>query len=183
MPQGIAVTPDSAFAYVTNCDYIPNAVVNVIDLSKRAVVATIGPLNSFPKRVKITPDGTQAWVTCLFGNSVFIIDTLTNQVVTHIFNIPGAWGIAFSPNGTRAYVAASTGLTGNIAVINTATYQVLTMVPVGATPQDVVVSPSGRHVFTNNTGGNSISQIDTHTNTLIRNITVGTQPGLPAFGK
>jgi YVTN family beta-propeller protein len=183
VPEGIAFTPDGAFAYVTNFDVVPNAVLYVINVAKRSLVTTIGPLNSLPERVRVTPDGTQAWVTSTLGNSVYIIDVLTNQVVTHIFNISGAWGIAFNPTGTRAYIASSGGVTGNITVIDTSSYQVLTTIPVGVSPQEVTVSPSGRYVFCTNYDSNFLSQIDARTNKLIRTITVGTSMGGLAFGK
>jgi YVTN family beta-propeller protein len=183
IPEGIAITPDGAYAYVTNFDLVPNAALFVINVATRTLINTIAPIQALPERVRITPDGTQAWVTSLTGNSVFIYDVLTNQAATHILNIPGAWGIAFNPTGTRAYVASSSGLTGNIYVIDTASYQVLSMIPVGVSPQEVAVSPSGRYVFCTNVGSNFISQIDARTNTLIRNITVGTVMGGLAFGK
>lgn len=182
-PEGITITPDGTQAYVTNFDTSPNAAIYVINVATRALTTTIPAVPEFPERIKITPDGTQAWMTSLLGNSVFIYDVLTNQPVTHILNIPGAWGIAFSPTGTRAYIAASTGLTGNIYVIDTASYQVLSMIPVGVSPQEVNVSPSGRYVFCTNEGSNFITQIDARTNTVIRNITVGTSMGGLAFGK
>ena len=183
VPEGVAFTPDGQFAYVTNFDIVPNAVLYVISVAKRSLVTTIGPLNSLPERVRITPDGTQAWVTSTIGNSVYIIDVLTNQIVTHIFNITEAWGIAFNPTGTRAYISSSGGVTGNITVIDTASYQVLTNIPVGVSPREVTVTPSGRYVFCTNYGSNFLTQIDARTNKMIRTITVGTSMGGLAFGK
>ena len=56
-------------------------------------------------------------------------------------------------------------------------------ISVTTAPEEVAVTPSGRYVFCTNVGSNFISQIDARTNTLIRNITVGTVMGGLAFGK
>jgi len=77
--------------------------------------------------------------------------------------------VAFSRDGTRAYVAALFGDT--VSVIDTATNTVVTTVPVGNVPGPVAVSPDGALVYVGNivtppsTGG--VSVIATATNTKI----------------
>jgi YVTN family beta-propeller protein len=169
-PDGIAITPDSQRAYVTNFDNIAPAVY-AIDIPSRQVIATM-PADPFPAVVAITPDGSQAWVTSIFGNSVEIIDTLTNTVIKDLEGIPGAWGMTFNPTGTRAYVVGST--TGNVYVIDTTTYRFVATIPVGPTPRHAICS--GRFVFVTNTKADYITQIDTISNTVVQNITVGQAP-------
>src|SRR6201999_3967046 len=73
-----------------------------------------------PQDVAITPDGTRAYVTNLFGG-ISVIDTATNRVIP----VPGGnaieagltpMGIAITPDGKRAYVA---NLFGGVSVIDT----------------------------------------------------------------
>jgi YVTN family beta-propeller protein len=52
----------------------------------------------------------------------------------------------------------------------------LATVPLGTSPGDIAVSPSGRFVFVTNTQICFITQIDVRTNTVVRNITVGQRP-------
>jgi YVTN family beta-propeller protein len=172
MPDGIAITPDSLHAYVTNFDNLSPS-VSVIDIPGRKVITTLtaGP---YPAVVAITPDGSQAWVTSIFGSGLEIIDTATNTIVGSLAGIPGAWGITFNPTGTRAYVAASNS--GAVYVLDTTSYKTLAVIQVGSSPRHVAVSPSGRFVFVTNTQSDFITQIDARTNTVVRNITVGQRP-------
>jgi YVTN family beta-propeller protein len=61
-PLAVAITPDGAFAYVTNSGWIFGCdSVSVIDTVTNAVVATV-PVGRFPIGVAITPDRAFAYV-------------------------------------------------------------------------------------------------------------------------
>ena len=81
-PLAVAVTPNGAFAYVTNSGWIFGSnSVSVIDTSSNTVAATI-PVGAFPVGVAITPNGAFAYVADYLSNSVSVIDTATNTVVS-----------------------------------------------------------------------------------------------------
>jgi YVTN family beta-propeller protein len=85
----------------------------------------VGIPGGFPLGVAITPDGKHAYFTEEEPpNVVLIIDTHTNRVVNTV-NASG-FGIAFAPDGQRAYVA---GGTLGVAVIDTASEKVVATVP------------------------------------------------------
>jgi YVTN family beta-propeller protein len=68
--------------------------------------------------------------------------------------------------GIRAVDRAAVGLSPGPADI-----------PVGAAPQAVAVAPDGAHVYVTNRNSNTVSVIDTTTNTVVRNpITFGIAP-------
>ena len=83
-----------------------------------------------------------------------------------------ARGSIFNPTGTRAYVVGSS--IDNVYVIYTQTYQFLATIRVGQTPSHAICS--GRFLFVTNTASDYITRIDTQTNTVVRNITVGQNP-------
>jgi len=122
----------------------------------------------------VSPDGTRAYVTNQTSNTVSVINTGTNTVVTTItgFTIPR--GVAFSPDGTRAYVANVAAAT--ISVVDTATNTVLTTITGFNQPLGVVFSPDGTRAYVTNQAGNSVSVINTATNTLLTTLPVGTAP-------
>jgi YVTN family beta-propeller protein len=122
-PDGIAVTPDFKFAYVTNTN---NATVSVIDLTTLTIVATINVGND-PNRIAITPNGLKAYVTNSSSSTVSVINTTTNMVSTTItlpttapdLTTPTPQDVAITPDGTKAYVANEDGV--NMYVIDTTT--------------------------------------------------------------
>jgi YVTN family beta-propeller protein len=79
-PQGIALTPDRATAYVPNFD---NDTVSVIDTASNTVTATIVVAGS-PNGVVASPDGNFVYVTAYNASNVRVIDTGSNTVVTSI---------------------------------------------------------------------------------------------------
>lgn len=78
LPQEVAITPDGAFAYVTN----PGSdTVSVIDTTLNTVTTTI-PAGDGPFAIAITPDGSFAYVTDTVLSQVLIFDTATNLLST-----------------------------------------------------------------------------------------------------
>jgi YVTN family beta-propeller protein len=79
-------------------------------------------------------------VTNFRSNDVSVIDTRTNTVIASVTVANGPQGIAVSPNGRRAYVAA---ISGFVSVIDTRINAVVATIDVGTQPQGVAVSRNG----------------------------------------
>src|SRR6266478_8625307 len=168
-PLAVAITPNEAFAYVTNSGWIFGSdSVSVIDTASNAVVATI-LVGSFPVGIAITPNGAFAYVANLNSNSVSVINTATNTVSATIgVGSGGPYGLAITPNGAFAYV---TNLNSNdVSVIDTATNTVVATVPVGSGPVAVAVTPDGAFAYVVNEFANTLSGIDTTTNAVVDTI-------------
>jgi len=116
-PQGVAVTPDNASVYVAGVQAdlsgAAHPAVWVLSTATSTVATTITDkqgLQGVPSQVAITPNGKQAWVAephcdgCM-PFQVQVIDTATNQLVQPITIFTNPTAIAFSPDGTLAYVA------------------------------------------------------------------------------
>ena len=173
-PFSIAVTRDGKTAYVTS--FSPGSPETyAVDLASKKVITTFtqGP---FARKVRMKPDGTQAWFTSFFDDSVQVIDVTSNTLGVKIPGIFNAWDLCFNPTGTRAYVSGPVGSGDVVSVIDTSTYTVIAKIPVGIKPKSLIVTPSGRHLFVANNGADTIMQIDTATNKLVRTITVGKSP-------
>src|SRR6266850_1228795 len=77
-PLQAAISPDGAFAYVTNSGWFyPNNDVSVISTATNAVVATI-PVGNNPLGLAITPDGASAYIANYLSNNVSVISTASN---------------------------------------------------------------------------------------------------------
>src|SRR5467141_2765392 len=102
-PLAVAITPNGAFAYVTNSGWIFGSnSVSVIDTASNTVVTTI-PVGRFPVGVAITPNGAFAYVANYNSNSVSVISTATNTVTASIgVGSGGPYGVAITPDGAFA---------------------------------------------------------------------------------
>ena len=84
------------------------------------------------------------------------------------------WGVAFSPDGTKAYVTNRS--TNDVRVIDTSTSTVTATITVGDLPLGVAVSPDGTKAYVASFISENVSVIDTSTNTVTATITVGLRP-------
>ncbi|MEV0946119.1 YncE family protein, partial [Rhodococcus sp. NPDC049939] len=135
-------------------------------------VTTTVDVGAYPTGVAITPDGTRAYVTNLFDNTVSVIDTTTNTVTDTIdLGRHRAYEVAITPDGTRAYVT-NHGEYGKVSVIDTATNTVTDTVDVGDSPYGVAITPDGTRAYVANEGDDSVSVIDTATNAVTTTIDV-----------
>ena len=82
-------------------------------------------------------------------------------------------GVAFLPNGLRAYVANTVSGTVSVINLNLANGVVnkpSKHIPVGVEPYSLVVTPNGTTLYVANARSNSVSVIDTATNTVVKTI-------------
>ncbi|MBV8218823.1 MAG: beta-propeller fold lactonase family protein, partial [Solirubrobacterales bacterium] len=129
-PHGVAVTPDSKHAWVTDSERNQVVVIATTGLS------TVGriPVGSTPWNTAFTADGSSAYVTNSNDNTVSVINTATQRVTqtiplgsftytdtettfTQPNQIPTA--IALAPDNRYMWVACN--VSGSLAVIDTQT--------------------------------------------------------------
>jgi YVTN family beta-propeller protein len=168
VPNRIVVSPDGSRAYVASHSCNPGSFIYLVDMATLTVTGSPLAVGCFPSSIALTPDGSQLWVSSRGSSRVDVFDTATNQAVTsYLIQLPT--GIAFNPTGTRAYIGEGIS-PGNVVVVDTSTYQLITRVPVGNLPHALAVTPVGRYVYVTNGLSNSISQISTLNNKVIRTI-------------
>ncbi|MFF0815788.1 beta-propeller fold lactonase family protein [Rhodococcus sp. NPDC003318] len=177
-PTGVAANPAGTRVYVTNSG---SRTVSVIDTSTNKVVATISSgIGTSPTAVAVNPAGTRAYVTNSGSNTVSVIDTSTNKVVATISTGATPNAVAVNPKTNRAYVTNAGSLLSpaSVSVIDTSTNKVVATIRtgIGNTPGAVAVSPDGTRVYVTNRGSNTVSAIDTATNSVIGTVAVGTRP-------
>jgi YVTN family beta-propeller protein len=91
------------------------------------------------------------------------------------------FGVAITPDGTRAYVTNSNDNT--VSVIDTTNMLVGSPITVGFTPQGVAITPDGKRAYVTNFSAlaNTVSVIDTNPasptyNSVVATVAVGTEP-------
>jgi YVTN family beta-propeller protein len=183
-PYGIAITPDSKYAYVANFEN-----VSVIDTATNKLVETVAT-TKFTQGIVITPDGKYAYVTCSSSDQpiVSVISTATNTVVDTIAvaHTPNG-GIAMTSDGKSVYL---TSMDGWVMVINTETNKVTANITItprnsdanvnGVTltsfsdPDAVAISPDNAYAYVGTGSGDSrVIMIDASTNKIVNSITIG----------
>src|SRR5215471_8747565 len=127
----------------------------------------------------LTPASTRAqnaYITNLGSNTVSVIATATNTVVGLPISVGvSPFGVAVTPDGTKAYVAHDS-TPGAVSVIDIATNMVVgSQIPVSAPAVGVAAAPDGSKVYVTTAiragrGIGSVSVIDAATNTVIATI-------------
>jgi len=167
-PHNMAITPDGKRLYVVN---ISASTVSVIDTASDSVVANI-PVGQKSLGVAITPNGWSVYVASGGSNSITIIDTEHNTI-SRTISTEAPRDLAMSPNKKLAYV---TSYRDNVTIIDTVLNKVKAIIPVGANPEGIALSPDGTRAYVANSGSDSVSVVDTVSNKVIANVAVGDSP-------
>jgi YVTN family beta-propeller protein len=157
-PNGIAISPDGTLVYITSfIDYAPALVT--YNRATRMPIATLTIPTEYPQSVFLSPDGSTAIVTHPLDNIMWVVDTLSNTVIGG-HPIPQPYGVAFSPNGTKAYISS---WPNTLYIMNMTNLAIMGSYNVGNQPIDVVASANGRWVSTVNYGDGTVSEVNTIT--------------------
>ena len=179
-PEGVALSPDERFLYVT---VEGDNAVAVIDVAGRRVIAR-AKVGSRPRSIAFSPDGSHAYVTCELQGAVTEMDARTHRVL-RTFALPGKqpkpMGVVVSPDGSKLYV--TTGREGTLVVIDAASGVAGPPLAVGQRPWGVAISPDGRRLFTANGPSGDMTIVDAAAMKLIGKTHIGQRPwGVTAAG-
>ncbi|HEX4753032.1 MAG TPA: PKD domain-containing protein [Solirubrobacterales bacterium] len=167
-PTGVAISPNGAYAYVAD---FGAETVQTINTETMKVVGTPINVGEGPMGIEFTPNGKTAYVVNETGKKVSAIDTAT-RAVTSIPLAAESRGIAITPDGSKAFVVSPSG--GLVSEINTATNRVTDEIEVGASPEEVAISPNGETVYVTEFSPPQIQRIDVESGAV-----VGSPIGLP----
>lgn len=184
VPRSVVASPDGQRIYVASA----NVGVLVLDAASAFEIDTIPlPINDGgrdnPQGLAISPDGALLVVSeGSSGGSARLYRISDKQL---LWSTPPAadtapLGVAFSPDGTRIYVAVAdlTPGAGSLQVFDVDTGALLDGEPVGALPTALAVTPDGNLVFVTNKDSGTVSVYNTNagSETVVSTVTVGTGP-------
>lgn len=110
-----------------------------------------------------TPTGPFAYVTNQLDNTVSVIDTTTHRVVSTITTGDGPRGVAL--HGSLVYLANS--YEGSVSVIDAASNTTVgTPIPVGVTPNNLAINPTGTKLYMGDSNAQSVYTVDTASKTV-----------------
>lgn len=161
-------------AYVTNYggDFGGGTTVSVFDTANTAAGSTPITVGSGPDALYITPDGSQVYVANYgenAGSTVSIIDTVTDTVLGTVNVGLGPNAVSITPDGKQVYVANYATNPGTVTVIDRTNHNTPSTIStgIGARPDAIGITPDGTKAYVANSGDNTVSVINTATNTVI----------------
>lgn len=119
------------------------------------------PGEGTPHHVHLSPDGDWVFASPRYGTYAMAIDANTLDLKIIDFGAddpahPLHWG--FSSDGQYAFV--SLNRTGELAVIDARTADLVTRVPIGKKPRDIAVTPDNKKVFVSHQAEGFVSVVD-----------------------
>ena len=124
-----------------------------------------------PIAVRMSADGTLAYVANLNSNNLSIIDTESDQVVGTVNAGPTPRDVDATPDGR--YLLVVNQSTNTVTVLDASNYSVIASIPVGTFPCAISIAPDGSAAYVTNRMSNDVSIIDLAT-FQVTNVAVGT---------
>jgi YVTN family beta-propeller protein len=163
-PHEVEVLSDGRTAAVSNYGNReePGRTLTLIDLEKRAPVATIElPEGARPHGLKALSDG-RLLVTAEGLKELFIVDPKARRVTARVPTArETSHMVAASADGKRAYVA-NIG-SGSVTVVDLGEAKVIKDIPTGEGAEGIAITPDSREVWVVNRSADTVSIVDTKT--------------------
>ncbi len=152
-PHGILVSHDGSAIFTTNAGSGNMSIINPLDNSY-SLISLNRDGNPFfspiaPYLVDASPDDRYLFVTDYkaTGDSVYVIDRQANpNGLSRVLPVGGRTvHVAFTPDGTRAFVCNLT--TGSVNVVRTSDFSQVVIPNVGRQPHGVIFTPDGTTAY------------------------------------
>ena len=121
-----------------------------------------------------------AYVLTDSPDTISVVDLASNTVTNTISGINGFAFLAFTPDGSQAWVPLFKH-PGQVDIIDTLTSVLSDSVSVGSFGTGIAFNAAGTKVYIANIGGSNVTIVDVATQSLITTISVGTSPHGLAF--
>ena len=165
-------TADQSSDTVTVIDPASDQVLGTIALGSQRLSNTLSPQYTSDVAVHglaFSRDSSRLAVVSVTSNTVDIVDTATNRVLTHTDVGRAAHEGSFTADGREFWVAARGRDT--VSIVDAVHGGLLTDVPVGSGPSKVVMSPDGRYAYINHISLAEITVVDVRSRTVVGHVT------------
>lgn len=177
-PVSIDIDAKGATAFVANSG---SNSISVIDLEHRREVAQF-PAGEEPAAARVSPDGKTLVVANRRSGSVSTIDAASGHIRAVFGSCPGAAGVLFLPDSSKAFVPCSGG--HQVMVIAMAQPdahppepdRLETLMDVGRAPIQLALKPDGGEIFASNSLSDSVSEIYDSSDEVGDTYMIGNEP-------
>jgi YVTN family beta-propeller protein len=170
-PHGLAMTPDAKWLLVAVFGANQVAFINTQTNTVMGQISVPSPHN-----IAISPDGATAYVASQPASSpsLAILDIAKQAQSGSITLTKVPRALNFSPDGKQLYFTQA-GVDA-VQVLDPSTHQVITQIPVGASPHHPLFTSDGLMALVVSQGPGQLSILDPKTNTVSKVVTVGKMP-------
>lgn len=172
-------SPDGQYGYICSSFNPETVVVSVAD---HKIIGHVKQASPFCPNIAVTPDGKQVWFTLKDVGKTQVFDakppfTLlktidTGPITNHV-------NIVHNKKGQFAYVTV--GGLNEVKVFRTDNFEQVATVPVGNLPHGVWPSGDGTRVYVGLENADTMTAIDTLSNKVIANVSIGQAPQAIAY--
>jgi YVTN family beta-propeller protein len=174
---GLAWSPDGARLYASAGQGTTVEVFDAADGYKlRASYPTRGTVTY---GIAVTPDGASVLATESHAQSVVQLDAATGAVLRRFEVGTYPYAIVVTPDGARAYVSCLAE--GGVFVLDLASGKTLGYLATGKNPEGLALAADGM-LYVANSDADSISVIDTATDTVVATRDLRADPLIPGVG-
>ena len=178
-PYGVAVTPDGDQVLVTQRD---GKALVFINTSNFLQIAYTLPVGKSPRGVAVEPNGRYAYVANFDDNTVSQVN-ISGRSITDTIDVgdePSGVAARYDEEDETPVVYVTNYKDGTVTVIGEDNET--TEIDVDDGPVGVAVTPNGNYVYVANSDDDTVSIIDTKTETVIDTLNVGDGPWGVAVG-
>jgi len=176
-PNDVITNAAGTIVYVANYGDIT---IDVIDASNNTITHTIVLTydGAHPWDMVLNHDESVLYITSRSNGLVILVNAITNTVGASIPVGTTPYCICISPDGAKLYVTDNDPYVGKVYIISTGSNTVIGHIdfPYNAQCYGICISPDGTKLYVANFGLNTISVINTTSNTIIATITVDINP-------
>ncbi|HUF26271.1 MAG TPA: YncE family protein [Gemmatimonadaceae bacterium] len=126
-----------------------------------------------PAHVAVIRQGTRAYTTNQFGNSVSVVNTSTQQTIATVPLSGGGFNVLVRPAGDRVY-ATTAG--GQLHVIDAQTNASITQISVGVAANGLAYHAGSNTLYVASRDADQITAVNAANNTVTRTYAVGEMP-------
>lgn len=127
--EGFDLSPDEKELWAANAG---DGTVSVVDVAGKKVAQTFPVDSKRSNRLKFTPDGKRVLISDITTGNLLVIDTASKKEVRRIKIGSGIAGILVSPDGSKAYVAATPD--NYVGVVDLKTLEMMAKISTGQGP-------------------------------------------------
>jgi YVTN family beta-propeller protein len=172
-------SPDGHYGYVCSSFNPDTAVIGV---AEHRIVGHVKQDSPFCPNIAATPDGKQVWLTLKDAGRVMAFDARPPfSILASIDTGPITNHVNFVRRAEGQFAYVTVGGLNEVKVFRTIDFALLATIPVGKLPHGIWPSGDGSRVYVGLENGDALAVIDTATNTVVGNISIGQAPQALAY--